>query len=171
MSFYYISAHGRIKEFNKCDLFDASLYRIESSIIFTTCKRSLGQGNIFTPVCHSVHRGGICLSACWDTTPRNHAPPGAMQHPLQTMHHQHPTPGAEHAGRYGQCAGGTHPTGMQSCFIVNQSIDINDKLKSYAALVLLHCTLSRNSLVHLTTERVSYKLCASRCLSPHFTMI
>ena len=27
-------------------------------IIFTTRKRSLGQGNIFTPVCHSVHRGG-----------------------------------------------------------------------------------------------------------------
>ena len=24
-------------------------------------------------------------------------------------------PGAEHAGRYGQRAGGTHPTGMQSC--------------------------------------------------------
>ena len=26
--------------------------------IFTSRKRSLGQGNIFTPVCHSVHRGG-----------------------------------------------------------------------------------------------------------------
>ena len=29
-----------------------------SDIIFTARKRSLGQGNIFTPVCHSVHRGG-----------------------------------------------------------------------------------------------------------------
>ena len=27
------------------------------SAIFTARKRSLGQGNIFTPVCHSVHRG------------------------------------------------------------------------------------------------------------------
>ena len=27
-------------------------------------QRSCGQGNIFTPVCHSVHRGGFCLSAC-----------------------------------------------------------------------------------------------------------
>ena len=27
--------------------------------IFTTRKRSLGRGNIFTPVCHSVHRGGM----------------------------------------------------------------------------------------------------------------
>ena len=25
-------------------------------------------------------------------------------------------PGAVHAGRYGQQAGGTHPTGMHSCF-------------------------------------------------------
>ena len=25
----------------------------------TARKRSLGQGNIFTPVCHSVHRGGV----------------------------------------------------------------------------------------------------------------
>ena len=24
--------------------------------------------NIFAPVCHSVHRGGVCLSACWDAT-------------------------------------------------------------------------------------------------------
>ena len=33
-------------------------------------------------------------------------------HPLADT----PTPGAVHAGRYGQQAGGTHPTGMHSCF-------------------------------------------------------
>ena len=27
--------------------------------LVTARKRSLGQGNIFTPVCHSVHRGGM----------------------------------------------------------------------------------------------------------------
>ena len=27
-------------------------------VLITAHKRSLGQGNIFTPVCHSVHRGG-----------------------------------------------------------------------------------------------------------------
>ena len=40
-------------------------YRIFSDVydIITARKRSLGQGNIFTPVCHSVHRGrGVCLS-------------------------------------------------------------------------------------------------------------
>ena len=40
-------------------------------------QRSCGQGNIFTPVCHSVHRGGVCLSACWDTPPSRHSPPGS----------------------------------------------------------------------------------------------
>ena len=30
-----------------------------SLVIITARKRSLGQGNIFTPVCHSVHRGGM----------------------------------------------------------------------------------------------------------------
>ena len=31
--------------------------------IITARKRSLGQGNIFTPVCHSVHRGVACVVA------------------------------------------------------------------------------------------------------------
>ena len=41
---------------------------------------SCGQGNVFTGVCDSVHRGrgDVCLSACWDTTPPgNRHPPGA----------------------------------------------------------------------------------------------
>ena len=33
--------------------------------IFTAHKRSLGQGNVFTPVCHSVHRWGVCPSMQW----------------------------------------------------------------------------------------------------------
>ena len=27
--------------------------------MFITRKRSLGQGNVLTPVCHSVHRGNL----------------------------------------------------------------------------------------------------------------
>ena len=30
--------------------------------LFTVHKRHLGQGNVFTPVCHSFHRG--CIPAC-----------------------------------------------------------------------------------------------------------
>ena len=33
--------------------------RLTVTDIITARKRSLGQGNIFTPVCHSVHRGGM----------------------------------------------------------------------------------------------------------------
>ena len=34
--------------------------RIVVISLITIRKRSLGQGKIFTPVCHSVHRGGVC---------------------------------------------------------------------------------------------------------------
>ena len=42
-------------------------------------------------------------------TPGADTPPGT-----DTLREQTP-PGAVHAGRYGQQAGSTHPTGMQSC--------------------------------------------------------
>ena len=51
----------------------------------------LGQGYVFTGMCDSVHGGGVCLSACWDTTPQSRHPPGAdtpprSRHPpLQSM--------------------------------------------------------------------------------------
>ena len=35
------------------------------------------EGYVFTLVCHSVHGGGVCLSACWDTQPPSRHPPGA----------------------------------------------------------------------------------------------
>ena len=41
--------------------------------IYYRPKRSFGQGNIFTPVCHSVHRGGV-----WQGDP-----PGWMEEPPQ----------------------------------------------------------------------------------------
>ena len=44
-----------------------------------------------------------------------HTPPGTM-HPQD-----HAPPSTEHAGRYGQRAGGTHPTGMQSCFKIQEN--------------------------------------------------
>ena len=46
-------------------------------------------------------------------------PPGPGTHPpgLDTPPNQAPPPRAEHTGRYGQRAGGTHPTVMQSCII------------------------------------------------------
>ena len=54
--------------------------------------------------------------------PPEQAPPGS----------RHP-PGAKHAGRYGQCAGGTHPTGMQtctSCLAYKQCFEMKTKIVS-----------------------------------------
>ena len=66
---------------------------------------------IFSQACVILFTGGVCLSACWDTPspPTRRPPPGPGTPPGQA------SPGAEHAGGYGQGAGGTHPTGMQSC--------------------------------------------------------
>ena len=52
----------------------------------------------------------------WDQIPHGADPPGPG-----TPWSRHPSPGpgappcTVHAGRYGQQAGGMHPTGMQSC--------------------------------------------------------
>ena len=47
-------------------------------VIFTARKRSLGQGNIFTQFVILFTGGGVCLSACLDTTtPREQTPPRA----------------------------------------------------------------------------------------------
>ena len=43
----------------------------------------LGQGNIFRSVCQEFcpRGGGVCLSACWDTTPPGPATPLIADHP------------------------------------------------------------------------------------------
>ena len=112
-------------------------------------KQSLGQGNIFAPVCHSVPRREEYLGTCplpgQGTPPGPGTPPGTRYTPQDQVQppplgpgthtprpgtpprdQVHPprpgtppglgtTPQAVHAGRYGQQAGGTHPTGMHSC--------------------------------------------------------
>ena len=52
--------------------------------IITTRKRSLGQGNILTPACHSVHRGTI---PPWDqVTPGPGTPPRTRYTPPDQVH-------------------------------------------------------------------------------------
>ena len=64
-------------------------------------QRSCGQGNIFTPVCHSVHRGGGI-------------PQGTKADPLPEQ-----TPSGKQTLSYGLREAGTHPTGMHSCYDIN----------------------------------------------------
>ena len=53
--------------------------------VFTARKRSLGQGNIFTPVCHSVHGGGLsqCMLGCHPPPRADTPPPLAADTPRQ----------------------------------------------------------------------------------------
>ena len=48
-------------------------------LIFTARKRSLGQGNIFTPVCYSVHRGSASV--------HDGIPPPRTRHPPDQVPH------------------------------------------------------------------------------------
>ena len=41
------------------------IYKTFTDKLIKTHKQSLGQGNIFTPVCHSVHRGEGGMCGCW----------------------------------------------------------------------------------------------------------
>ena len=52
-------------------MFSYPVLTLVDIVLITARKRSLGQGNIFTPVCHSVHRWGMhgCqggVHGCWE---------------------------------------------------------------------------------------------------------
>ena len=70
---------------------------------------------------NSVHQGGVCLSACWDTL-QEADPPGSRPPRKETPPRKQILLSAVHAGRYSQQAGGKHPTGMHSCWQCNQLI-------------------------------------------------
>ena len=75
---------------------------------------------MFLQVCVCPRGGGVCLSACGDTTPPREQTP-----PEQTSREQTPqqqtSPGADPPprGETATAADGTHPTGMHSCFQID----------------------------------------------------
>ena len=89
----------------------ANLLALRSKTLLPSATK-LGQGNIFRSVCQEFcpRGGGVSapLHAGIHTHPREHPPP----------RDQRQTPSsAVHAGKYGQQAVGTHPTGMHTCFV------------------------------------------------------
>ena len=80
-----------------------------------------------------------------DQVPPNtrYTPSGTRYTPLEQEHPPPPgadtPPGAEHAGRYGQHASGTHPTGMQSCYGFGR--------KSLVKLIRFKSTVSSHWLI------------------------
>ena len=79
----------------------ASMWNSFTPLIFTACKRSLGQGNIFSSICQGFcPQGGGCL-----------VPGGLVQGGAWSLRGWKPAP------EMATAAGGTHPTGMHSCSI------------------------------------------------------
>ena len=90
---------------------------------------------IFSEACvkNSVH-GGVYLGRYPPRTGRC-TPPGIRQvHPLDQVHppwdQAGTPPWAVHARRYGQQAGGTHPTGMHSCFELALPVPFGKQLQN-----------------------------------------
>ena len=95
------------------------------SLLVTARKWSLGQGNIFTPVCHSVHGGSASVHAGIpppraDTPPPEQTPPWGQTPWEQTPQEQAPPPGA-----------GTPP----------QLSMLGDTVNKRAVHILLECNL------------------------------
>ena len=100
----------------------------------------LGQGNVFTGVCDSVHSGGSAsvhagipnppradppksrpprsippgADPPWEQTPPEQIPPGTD--PPRADSPRSRPPSGKQTPAYGQRAPGTHPTGMHSCY-------------------------------------------------------
>ena len=83
-------------------------------------KRRLGQGNIFTSVCYTLSsgRGGDWLPIMHHRS-HDHGGllPGGLGRP----------PESDTMG-YGQQAGSMHPTGMHSCCIIFESLEVLSRL-------------------------------------------
>ena len=55
---------------------------------FYYCKKTKFAEVMFLHMCHSVHRAGVCLSACWDTPSPGEVPPAADTTPRSRHHPQ-----------------------------------------------------------------------------------
>ena len=138
----------------KLDCFLLNSMTSNNHAVITARKRSFGQ-YFYTCLSFcsqtggstSVHSGkpplpgaGTCPGPC-TTSPSEAAPPPGAGLPLDQAPppreqgppaRSRPPASAEHAGRYGQCAGGTHPTGMQSCrryiFTSTVKVDVFDRV-------------------------------------------
>ena len=115
---------------------------IDFMYVFLPCANEVWGKVIFSVACvkNSVHRGGTSSSTPPPRAgtpnppgqvppgryplgryppgliPPGHLPPGHRYTPGQVHPWAGTPPGPVHAGRYGQQAGGTHPTGMHSCY-------------------------------------------------------
>ena len=143
------------------------------------------EGYVFIPVCQSFCSQGGLTQCMLGYTPqtRGRHPPNRCRHPLQTRgkhppRNRHP-PGADthpctvHAGRYGQQAGGTHPTGMHTCSFSASIIHsfILSILHSLPLLFILQILFSFiSSFIHLFSPSFIPFLLILHSLHPLFIL-
>ena len=115
---------------------------IDPNWVFTARKRSLGQGSVFTPVCHFVHRGGGWSAPLYAGIHNPQADIPLGRHPpRQTPPTWVDTPLLNTIG-CGQQAGGTYPTGMHSCCITSHDKWLSNIPQSHElSLPLITCDL------------------------------
>ena len=88
------------------------IYQVSVNFCLLPSATKLRQGNVFTPVCHSVHMGVFAsvhaeIHTPWQTPLARHPP---FRHSLR----RHP-PGQTPPQQTTTAVDGTHPTGMHSC--------------------------------------------------------
>ena len=88
-------------------IFDAKQSTLLLPGVFLPSANKVCEGYVFTPACQSVHRGSVCLSACWNTPsgadtpqsrhslPPEQTPPLGAEPPYPNPPEQTPPPGAD----------------------------------------------------------------------------
>ena len=118
-------------------------------------QRSCGQGNIFTPVCHSVHRGGVPDQVHPSPGPGTHPPgtrytPRDQVHPSQTRYtprdQVHTPPGT----RYTPPGPGTPPPRDQVHPPQSRRHTVNERpVRILLECILVYSLIGEDGFVHL----------------------
>ena len=121
-------------------------------------------------MCLAVHRGEyLGRYPRTVTPPGRYTPLGRCTPRAGTPWQVHPSPGAVHAGRYWQQAGGTHPTGMHSCYVGNLHIPFSQPPLGFQtfgeSLIPIKMWFHKNPLI---VKILSFQIILSRdCFFSH----
>ena len=160
-------------------------------IFFITACNEVGQGYVFTRVCDSVHGGGVLSQHALQVISQHalqqvlggvlsqHALQVVSQHALQQVSGGVcsgggvPGPGGAwwRPPRMATAAGGTHPTGMHSCFHISFQSHFNDIFSllfkySYLLLVLKFLSLL---FFFVLSQKIFYNW--EPCSGEHFVLV
>ena len=104
---------------HKMTLVHSNVSLVTRHHFITAHKRSLQRLCFYSCLSVILFTGGSASVHAGIPPGTRHSPPARSRHPQEQTPRGPGTPTcAVHAGRYGQQARGTHPTGMQSCLVM-----------------------------------------------------